>query len=82
MTEPNRRPERAPNDLLSVDDLAARLAVSYRTVYRLAAAGALPVYNLPSGMRFKVSEVDAYLESCRGRRVGSRRHYERAEARR
>lgn len=65
MTQPKKRPIRAPDDLLSVDDVAERLLVSRAAVYRLVAHRRLPFYRLPGGLRFKVVEVEAYLESRR-----------------
>lgn len=65
MTQRKERPIRAPDDLLSVDDIAERLAMSRAAIYRLVARHSLPVYRLPGGMRFKVSDVDAFLESHR-----------------
>jgi excisionase family DNA binding protein len=71
MTQRKERPIRAPDDLLSVDDVAERLLVSRAAVYRLVAHRRLPFYRLPGGIRFKVVEVDAYLES---RRIESSAH--------
>lgn len=65
MTQPKRRPIRAPDDLLSVDDVAERLLVSRAAVYRFVACRRIPHYRLPGGIRFKVAEVEAYLESRR-----------------
>lgn len=65
MTQRKERPVRAPDDLLSVDDVAARLLVSRAAVYRLVAHRRLPVYRLPGGFRFKVEDVDAFLEAVR-----------------
>jgi len=65
MTQQKQHPIRVPDDLLSVDDVAERLLVSRAAVYRLAARRRLPFYRLPSGLRFKVADVDAFLESRR-----------------
>jgi len=65
MTQRKERPIRAPDDLLSVDDVAERLLVSRAAIYRLIAHRRLPFYRLPGGIRFKVAEVDAFLESRR-----------------
>ncbi len=63
MTERKERPIRAPDDLLSVDDVAERLLVSRAAVYRMVAQRRLPFYRLPAGIRFKVTNVDSFLES-------------------
>jgi excisionase family DNA binding protein len=69
MTQPKERPIRAPDDLLSVDDAAERLLASRAAVYRLVALRRLPFYRLPSGIRFKEAEVEAFLN---GRRIEAR----------
>lgn len=65
MNEHNQRPVKAPDDLFSIDDVAARLLISRAAVYRLVSHRRLPFYRLPGGIRFKVKDVDAYLESRR-----------------
>lgn len=48
--------------LLSVDEVAARLGCSTRTVRRLAASGELaPGFRLRSLRRWRASDVDEYL---------------------
>jgi excisionase family DNA binding protein len=65
MRESKERPIRAPDDLLGVDDVAERLLLSRAAIYRLIALRRLPHYRLPGGVRFKVADVDAFLESRR-----------------
>lgn len=65
MTQIKERPIRAPDDLLSIDDVAGQLLVSRAAAYRLAARRRLPCYKLPGGLRFKLADVEAYVESCR-----------------
>lgn len=65
MTQPKERPIRAPDDLLSVDDVAELLLVSRAAIYRFVSRRQLSCYRLPGGMRFKVSDVNAFLESHR-----------------
>lgn len=74
MPETKERPIRAPDDLLSVQDVAERLLVSKAAVYRYVAHGNLPYYRLPSGIRFKVADVDAYLDSRRAEAQPARRY--------
>lgn len=65
MTQKQERPIRAPDDLLSVDDVRERLLLSRAAVYRLIARRQLPHYRLPGGLRFKAADVDAFLDSRR-----------------
>ncbi len=65
MSEIKERPTRAPDDLLSVDDVRERLMLSRAAVYRLVARRQLPHYRLPGGLRFKQADVDTFLESRR-----------------
>jgi excisionase family DNA binding protein len=45
--------------------LAKLFGVTERTVRSLTANGALPSYKIEGSRRYKPSDVDAYLESCR-----------------
>lgn len=50
-------------NMLDVKDVARRLKIVPLTVYRMVARGALPVYRVGGRrMRFKVDDVDRYLE--------------------
>jgi excisionase family DNA binding protein len=48
--------------LLTLPDVAELLAVSERTVWRLRAAGALPVVRIGHQVRFRAADVSAYIE--------------------
>jgi excisionase family DNA binding protein len=54
--------------LLTIEEVAARLAISKTGVYRLVARRALPCYRLVGVLRFDADEVEAYLKA---NRVGS-----------
>jgi excisionase family DNA binding protein len=61
-TRPTSRPA---HDLLTAQQVADRLCVSVRTLYRLLARGALPGpvrYNRKL-VRWKSSDIDRYVES-------------------
>ena len=60
-------PERARAELLDVQDVAALLKVSPRTVYRLADSGKMPrPYKLGSLVRWRRTAVDAWIaEGCK-----------------
>lgn len=55
-------PERAPAELLDVQDVSALLNVSPRTVYRLADSGRMPrPYKLGALVRWSRAVVDAWI---------------------
>ncbi len=60
--ERNRQPKKDP--LLEVSQVAARLNVSARTVYRLIDSGDLPAFRVGAGrsLRVRESEFDAFKE--------------------
>jgi excisionase family DNA binding protein len=52
--------------LLTARELAAWLGVSASTILDWHEAGRIPSLKLPTGpVRFRVSEVEAWLEECR-----------------
>ena len=53
------------NDLLSLPELATYLRVAQRTAYLWAQQGKIPGFKLGSSWRFKLSEIDAWVESQR-----------------
>lgn len=65
MPETQKHPLRAPDDLIDVQAVAERLLVSRAAVYRLASRRRLPFYRLPAGIRFKIADVDTFLEGHR-----------------
>jgi excisionase family DNA binding protein len=65
MNDTKGRPVRAPADLLSVDDVAERFVLSRASVYRLVGRRRIPFYRLPGSIRFRVQDVDAFLEAQR-----------------
>jgi excisionase family DNA binding protein len=60
---------------LSIRDVAERLSVNNRTIYRLAQAGALPGFKVAGTWRFLKSDLDAWIEQrkAEARRPTSRR---------
>lgn len=51
--------------MLTRDDTAAYLAVSTRTVDRLVRAGALPTYRISGHRRFRIEDIDSFIESSK-----------------
>jgi excisionase family DNA binding protein len=56
---------RAALALLSVNEVAALLGISRPTVYRLARRGDLASYRVGERLRFRPTEIEAYLERNR-----------------
>lgn len=48
---------------LTVKQVAERLNVNDRTVYRLAQAGKLPGFKVAGSWRFLVEDIDAWIEA-------------------
>jgi len=59
------------NALLRPDEVAEMLAVSRRTIYRLARAGEIASVPLGANLRFKPEDIAAFIESRR-RAVGAK----------
>jgi len=58
--------------LLTVAEIAKYLHVSKSTVYDWTHVGFIPHYKLPRGVRFKLSDVDKWLDR---RKVKGRKTY-------
>ena len=56
------------NSLLTVEDVAERLACSASLVYQLVDAGKIAVHRIGNGratIRFRPEDVEEYLAACR-----------------
>lgn len=54
-----------PNEsMLTVQEVAKRLNVSARLVYKLAASGALKVYRIGGAIRVTAAQLAEYLNGC------------------
>ena len=51
--------------LVDIEELAARLAISKTGAYRLVARNALPFYRISGVLRFDVEEIEAFLRDNR-----------------
>ncbi|KAB7772877.1 AlpA family transcriptional regulator [Xanthomonas sp. LMG 12462] len=49
------------DEILTIDEVAAYLKASKRTVYRLAANGQLPAFKLGGTWRFRRGELDKWI---------------------
>lgn len=52
-----------PDEILTIDEVAAFLKAGKRTVYRLAASGNLPAFKLGGTWRFRRSDLDRWITS-------------------
>ncbi|KPX71670.1 MULTISPECIES: methylation-associated defense system helix-turn-helix domain-containing protein MAD1 [Pseudomonas syringae group genomosp. 2] len=52
-----------PDEILTIDEVAAFLKAGKRTVYRLAANGKLPAFKLGGTWRFRRSDLDKWIAS-------------------
>lgn len=50
-----------PDEILTIDEVAAYLKAGKRTVYRLAAEGKLPAFKLGGTWRFRRSDLDEWI---------------------
>lgn len=53
-----------PDEILTIDEVAAYLKAGKRTVYRLASSGTLPAFKLGGTWRFRRAELDHWI-ACR-----------------
>lgn len=50
-----------PDEILTIDEVAAFLKAGKRTVYRLAASGEIPAFKLGGTWRFRRSELNQWI---------------------
>ncbi len=58
-----------PDEILTIDEVAAYLKAGKRTVYRLAASGKLPAFKLGGTWRFRSSDLDQWIASRVGKAI-------------
>lgn len=52
----------APDRLLTIPDLCDMLSVSESTIRRLVNSGSVPFLKVGGGIRFRLADVDEYLD--------------------
>lgn len=52
-----------PDEILTIDEVAAYLKVGKRTVYRLASSGKIPAFKLGGTWRFRRAELAQWIAS-------------------
>ena len=50
-----------PDEILTIEEVAAYLKAGRRTVYRLAASGQIPAFKLGGTWRFRRTELDQWI---------------------
>jgi excisionase family DNA binding protein len=55
----------ANTPLLTIEEVRSHLNISISTVRRLVRDGALPAYRVGGRLRFKLHEVEAYIDAQR-----------------
>lgn len=50
-----------PDEILTIDEVAAYLKAGKRTVYRLASSGKIPAFKLGGTWRFRRAELDQWI---------------------
>lgn len=60
-----------PDEILVIDEVAAYLKASKRTVYRLASSGKIPAFKLGGTWRFRRAELDQWIASQIGKATDS-----------
>ena len=56
-----------PREFYTVSQLAELLQLNEMTIYRMVNRGTLPCYVIGRTKRFRRSDVDEFLESCRSK---------------
>lgn len=56
-----------PDEILTIDEVAAYLKAGKRTVYRLAASRKLPAFKLGGTGRFRRGDLDKWIASRIGK---------------
>jgi excisionase family DNA binding protein len=62
-----RERKERPREFYTVSQLAELLQLNEMTIYRMVNRGTLPCYVIGRTKRFKRSEVDEFLRSCRSK---------------
>jgi len=60
-----KKPDMQPDPLMSLPEVAEYLQVAEQTVYNWAHQGTIPGFKLGNIWRFKKSDLDTWIESCR-----------------
>jgi len=59
--------EQHKNKLLTISEVAVYLNMKVKTIYAKVEAGEIPHYRIGRLVRFRLDEIDAWLEDCRSK---------------
>ncbi len=57
--------EQHENKLLTISEVAVYLSIKVKTIYARVEAGEIPHYRIGRLIRFRLDEIDVWLEGCR-----------------
>lgn len=57
--------EQEQKRLLTISELAVYLSIKQKTIYAKVEAGEIPHYRIGRLIRFRLDEIDAWLDGCR-----------------
>lgn len=69
-TQPNTPATRPPRDLITVEEVAERLAVPHRKIYSLMEVGALPYVRIGRSRRILVADLEDFIAGLRALPAG------------
>jgi excisionase family DNA binding protein len=55
--------KKAPEELMTKQEVMAYLRISHQTLFRMMKSGAFPYFKLERKVLFRKSDVDGYLEA-------------------
>ncbi|HQQ88558.1 MAG TPA: helix-turn-helix domain-containing protein, partial [Smithellaceae bacterium] len=59
--------EEQENKLLTISDISEYLNIKEKTVYAKVESGEIPHYRIGRLIRFRLEDIDAWLDGCRNR---------------
>ena len=60
------------NDIMTVREVATYLKIKEKTAYRLAAEGRIPGFRVGGSWRFRVSDIERWIEEQSRERLGNK----------
>ena len=60
------------NDIMTVREVATYLKIKEKTAYRLAAEGRIPGFRVGGSWRFRVSDIERWIEEQSRERRGTK----------
>lgn len=70
----SHRDQPVPSPLLSIEELSVYLCIKAKTLYAKVEAGDIPHYRVGRLIRFRLDEINTWLEGCRGQGQSTSKH--------